>query len=288
MIFAWQPMDQESFADIVGLLGPHIVRIGEIHWVKVRTCFYRPMLPMREYRPEAVHAPWPAQLGGVQYAVPEGVESNSFVNYLIFDKVRDYSLAVLDRDRRRQVRLATREFELRSLSDVEAFKREAYPVYLSFYSRTHYQVGSGRRDPSRFAGWAEALFKIQGALIIGAYRQGTLAGVSTSYLTDGTLFYASFFCDDESMKRHLPGLMLHTVLESAAASQNVQQVFVGMFKGQRGLDDFYLQRGARLVRQPARLEINPVTRILLHAFLPKRYAQLLGHLPDDKAGLVSK
>ncbi len=281
MSFAWQRMDPPTFAACVSLLGPKIVQSGDMHWVEVRPYFYRPLLPLQEYQPGSISTPWLARLGGLQYAVKPGTEGNSFLNSLVFDQISTYSLANLDRDRRRQVRLATREFTISPLLNVEEFKRQAHPVYLSFYERTRYQVGARRQDPAFFAEWAEALFKIPRVLILGAYRQGALVGVSTSYLTGTTLFYATFFCDDESVKRHLPGLMLHTVLESAAASPDVAQVFVGMFKGHTGLDDFYLQRGAKLVSQPARLEINPLARFFLQKFMAKQYAQLLGHLPDQ-------
>jgi len=53
-----------------------------------------------------------------------------------------------------------------------------------------------------------------------------------------------------------------------------------MFKNNRGLDDFKILRGATLVQQRARLEVNPVTRMLLKKFLPGQYAQLLGRLPE--------
>lgn len=287
MTFTWKPMSNEDFVAFVGLLSPRIVQVGDIYWNEVRTFFYRPLLPRVEYHPDAVRPPLLSRLGGVQYPVPTGAEANSHLNWLLFDETHNYSVSCLDKNRRRQVKLAAQEFTIRPVTDVAEFKQQAYPVYLSFYERTQYKVGANRRDAAYFAQWADALFKIPGVLILGAYRNGTLGGVSLSYLVKDTVFYATFFCDQDALERYLSDLMLHTARASAAVAPGVKQVVVGMYKGIRGLDDFYLLRGAKLVKQRARLEVNPLARLVLQTFLPTQYAQLLGHLPEKQIGAAT-
>ena len=282
MTFTWKPLTIEEFVAFAGLLGPRIVRVGDLCWGEIRTCFYRPLEPLLEFHPEAVRPPLLSKVGGIQYAVPPGVEANSHLNWLIFDQTSAYSLASLDKNRRRQARLAARDFVLRPITEVGEFKQHAYPVYLSFYARTGYKVGAGRRDFAVFSEWADAVFRIPHILILGAYHQGKLGGVSISYQIHDTVIYATFFCDDQALDLYLSDLMLHTVRESAAVAPGVSRVFVGMYKGNRGLDDFYLLRGAKLVRQRARLEINPLARFLLQKFLPHQYRLLLGHMPDHQ------
>lgn len=274
-------MAEEDSAAFAGLLGPRVVRVGDTLWGEVRTFFYRPLFPFAEHRPEVVRPPRLSALGGVQYAVSPEAKSNSVLNWLLFDRTSDYTLASLDKNRRRQVKLAAREYSIRQLTDVGEFKLQAHPLYLSFYERTRYKVGARRRDPVYFAAWAEALFRIPNVLVLAAYRNGALGGISLSYQVRDTVYYATFFCDSAALDQHLSDLMLHTVRESAAVAPGVRQVFVGMFKGIRGLDDFYLHRGAKLVRQRAWLQINPLARLLLEKCLPKQYAQLLGNLPDQ-------
>lgn len=271
-------MSAENFAGFVGLLGPRIVRAGDMYWGEVRPCFYRPLLPLRAHDPATVRPPALATVGGVQFAVASPEHANSTLNCLVFDRTTEYSPAQLDKNRRRQVRLAAKEFTLRPITDPEEFKRTAHPVYLSFHNRTGYKVGAERRDPARFAAWADTLFRFPHVLVLGGYRAGVLGGVSLTYRVGSTVFYATFFCDDASLEAYLSDLMLHTVREAAAASPEVSEVYAGMFKGVRGLDDFYLHRGARLIRQPARLQINPLTRVLLSRLLPRQFAQLQGHL----------
>lgn len=284
MTFNWKSLSDKDFATLSGLFGSKIVLVGGVYWIEVRSFFYRPLLPLPVHHPLSVRAPVSARLGAYQYPVKSEDEANSALNLLMFEEARAYSLDSLDKKRRRQVKLAAKEFEVRPVTDVEEFKRQAHPVYLSFYERTHYTVGAKRRDPAYFSAWADAIFAIPNVLILGAYREGVLGGVSLSYLINDTVFYATFFCDDEALKRYLSDLMLHSVRELAATSPEVRQVFASMFKGIRGLDDFYLLRGAALVRQPARLEINPVTNLLLKRCLPKQYRQLLGQVDVPRGG----
>jgi hypothetical protein len=253
-----------------------------MHWGEVRRFFYRPLLPLREHQPGTIRPPFLAAVGGAQYAVPAGVAANSCLNCLVFDETRDYSVAKLDKNRRRQVKLAAKEFVIRPMADLEEFKRQAHPVYLSFHDRTGYKVGAGRRDPAQFAAWAEKVFRVPSVLVLGGYREGVLGGVSLTYRVGSTVFYATFFCNDGALERYLSDLMLHTVRESAAVDPDVTHVYAGMFKGVRGLDDFYLHRGAKLLRQPARLEINPLTRTLLQKFMPRQFSQLLGELSAEQ------
>lgn len=282
MPFLWNELSAEEFASFVGLLGPKIVSAEGLHWGEVRRFFYRPLLPLREFDPATIRPPRLAALGGVQYAVAAGPQANSWLNWLAFDRAPEYSITTLDKNRRRQVRLAARDFVIRPVTDPEEFRRQAHPVYLSFQNRTGYKVGAERRDPAAFARWTDALFASPKVLVLGGYREGVLGGVSLTYRHGSIVFYATFFCDDGALERCLSDLMLHTVRESAAVSPGVTHVYAGMFKGIRGLDDFYLHRGARLIRQPARLEINPLAGFLLRNLLPGQFARLLGHLTEEQ------
>ena len=282
MTFSWKPMSDEDFITFAGLLGPKIVRVDDLNWAEIRTCFYRPLQPLQEFHPDSIRPPLLSLLGGIQYPVPPEVEANSHLNWLIFDETRGYSLASLDKNRRRQVRMADREFSIRPITDVNVFKQQAFSVYRSFYERTGYKAGASRRDPAIFSDWADAVFRIPHVLILGAYHNGKLGGVSLTYQINDTVIYATFFCDNHALDLYLSDLMLHTVRESAAIAPDVRHVFVGMYKGNRGLDEFYLLRGAKLVRQRARLKINPLAKFLLQKFLPRQYRQLLGHLPDQQ------
>lgn len=283
MTFQWKSLEDREFVTLAGLLGSKIVLVSGVYWIEVRAFFYRPLFPLSEHHPGSVRTPAPALLGACQYPVGPKDEANSALNLLIFEQTRDYTAATLDKNRRRQVKLAAKEFEIRQITDVEEFKRQAHPVYLSFYERTRYQVGAKRRAPAHFSAWAEGIFKVPNVLILGGYRNGELGGVSLSYLIKDTVFYATFFCNDQALELYLSDLMLHSVRELAATSSAVRRVYASMFKGARGLDDFYLLRGATLVHQPARLEINPVAKLLLKTCLPKQYRQLLGQVSNPHA-----
>jgi len=280
----WVQMSTAEFGAFEGSLGTEVVEVNGVYWIKVRPLFYRPLLPAHEYMPDSISAPLAARLGGFQYGVTVQNEANSFLNLLLFEKPADYSLESLDYNRKRQVKLASKQFTIRAMTDINEFKTKAYPVYLSFYDRTKYQFGAERRDPEVFSRWADKLFQMPKVLVLGGYREGELGGVSLSFWVGNTVIYATFFCDQESLRLNLSDLMLHTVREAAARVPKLRNIFVGMYKGQKGLDGFYLLRGCKLVRQPAMLRINPLVKFLLMRFRPADYQKLLGNFDTNDAG----
>jgi hypothetical protein len=265
-----------EFAGFERILGQQVFPVRGSYWKRVRLLFYRPLLPFQEFEPGSAGFPFLAFLGGVQHAVPLAEQGNSFLNYLMFEDAQAYVLDSLDYNRKRQVKQAAKKFEVRPVSDINEFKEKAYPAYLSFLERTQYQYGSRRKDRSFFCQWADKLFKIPQAVILGGYREGVLNGVSVSLLVEGTLCYTMFFCDTESLRLGLSDLMLHSVRQAVAESRCANRIFAGLYKGGKGLDDFYLLRGCQLVKKPALLRLNPVAGFLLKCCWPAYYARLSG------------
>jgi len=276
-------MALEDYVAFQKLMGLNVVQVKGTYWCEVRPFFYRPLPMSQVIHQGSTSMPFGAKFCGAQYAVPPEAKANSFLNRLSFENNGDYSLDSLQRNWKRKVRLASKDLIIRPILTASEFKQAAHPAYLSFYERTRYKVRSERRDPAYFANWTDALYRIPNILVLGGFRDRHLGGVSLTFLKDRTLFYATFFCDDDSLKLHLPDLMLHAVRESAAASPDISEVFASMYKGGNGLDAFYVSRGAKIVRQPAHLELNPLAGLIIRNFFPRQYAQLLGQLADVPA-----
>ena len=273
------PERRMSLAELAAfeeILGKRPVPGGSNRWSPVRPFFFRPLPRFQEIPKDRVKPPWFSRLGGYQHVVPAGNESNSFINCLMFEHPSSYSLASLDYNRKRQVRLAARHFDIRPMEEVEDFKRKAYPVYLSFLERTRYQYGSQRKDESVFRWWADQVFKSGKVNVLGGFRQDVLGGVSMSLLVEDTLHFSMFFCDTDSLRLGLPDLMLHAIRLLAAGNPQIARIFVGMHRGGGGLDDFYRLRGCSIVRKPARLYLNPVTNLVLRHVFRNQFARLQG------------
>jgi hypothetical protein len=103
-------------------------------------------------------------------------------------------------------------------------------------------------------------------------------------LVEDVLIYATFFCNTESLGFHVHDLMLHSIREWAAQSQNIRYIFTGMYEAGKGTADFYLQRGCGIIKKPALYRINRLTLVLLKTLMPKKYEQLCGHYERTKEG----
>lgn len=280
MTYSWQKMRIEEYAAYQGSTGERIVKAGQLYWRRVRPFFYRPLLPFTEHSPDTVCPPTPGFFGGYQYAVSSGQKANSLINLLMYEDVEQYSEAVLDRHKRNQIRSAAKEFYIRPIESAAEFKKEAYPVYLSFYERTHYGHKSERRYRSSFSRWADTIYRFAKVAILGAYRDGHLGAVNISELVGDTLLYSTGFCDSDSLRRHVTSFFLHSVLEAAANCEGVKSVFAGPYKyqGRQGVDRFFFERGCSLVQKPAMVRLNPVTMALVRCFLPHEHRKLNGRI----------
>ena len=286
MSIHWQKMTTTEFAAFDGILGRHSIVVDGIFWTEVRPLFYRPLSPYQQISAGQVKLPASAWLGGFQHAVPPTENSNSFMNLLLFQQAETYSLESLSVQHRRQVKAAAKQIVVRPITDREEFKAGAYATYLSFYERTRYPFGSQRINRDVFNWWADELFKVPKALILGGFLQGRLSGVSISLLVEETLRYPTVFCNTESLRAHLSSFMLHAVRAAVAEQRCARRIFVGLCKAgsERSVDQFYLQRGCDQVRLPSRLQLNPLTAFGLKKFASETYGRLIGNIKDIEDG----
>ena len=252
--------------------GEGIVCHKGIQWRRVRPFFYRPLLPVQVFDP-GLSGPALARLGGMQYAVANQAAANSKLNLLVFENASEYSVDKLDRFERRDIRRALKTFRVNQILDASEFKREGFAVYRSFFKRTGYRYKTERRTESGFATWAEAVFnRPNPPLVLGAFRQGTLAAVAMGYQVDSTFLYFSFFCDTDSLKLHVTGLMLHAMRQTATAC-GANEIFIGL---RTKSSDFYIGRGCSVRAQPAKLVLNPIARLVIRRYLPRTFTALSG------------
>jgi hypothetical protein len=267
-------MTADEYAALQVAMGAKVVSSGGLWWRAVRPFFYRPLLPFRELSPDRAAYPALARLGGAQHLVPGGVPANSSMTLLVFDDPQSYSLESLDKSRRRDLRRSMERFVVKRLTDVDDFSTSAHPVYLSFYERTKYAYKSDRTDPRRFAEWARTLMRFPKVCVLGAYRGDELVAVGVSYVVEDTLLIPSIFAETSALAELVSESVLHTMRAQVVGVRGVNLIFAAMAGMERGLDNFYLLRGARLESKPAWLSLNPLVSIVLRALRPDSYRRL--------------
>lgn len=270
------PITVDEFAALETANGGRTILRDGVHWKAVRPFFYQPLIPWMEYPAGSVRGPIQGALGGWQHVVCPGEPANSSLKFLAFSNLKGYKPEALDYNRRRQLKIAMKRFEVREMEDREELARAGYPVYLSFFSRTGYDYFSSRTRQDVFEAWAHRLFDCGRLLIQGAYDAGQLCGLSFSYLFGSTLAYVTFFANDEAQKHFVSDLMLHKVREAGGLHSGVSTVLATRYKGGTSLDKFYLMRGAEIVVKPSLLRINPAANLMLRSFFPSRYQAVWG------------
>jgi len=200
------------------------------------------------------------------------------MSFLIFTDRGDYFLNVLRSKQRRQVRWAEERFTVSELTDRAMFKEQAHPVYTAFHARTQYRFLAERIKKSNFDRWADTVFEYKPSLILGAWRGTDLCAVSIAHAIEDTLIYSTFFGREQALRDHVASLLLHMVRQRASQDGGIAQVYAGMPKTAkaRGVDDFLIRRGCRVVTKPTALWLNPASKLLLRWFMSDQYALMRG------------
>jgi hypothetical protein len=278
-------MSLQEYAGLQQAVGEKIVCVGGQWWRRVRSYFFRPLLPFQEFPARSRELPSTAWLGGVQHVVPCGQQANSTMSFLMFIDGGDYSVDSLRSKPRRQVRLAEEQFSVSLLTDRALFKEQAFPVYTEFYARTRYRYLAERSKKQNFDRWADAIYDYRTSLILGAYRGSQLCAVSIAHAVEDTLIYSTVFATAEALRDHVSSLLLHTVRLKAREDGSIARVYAGMPKTSEahGIDEFLMRRGCQMMTKPAYMWLNPASKLLLRWFLSGQYARLRG----DRVGSES-
>jgi len=274
----WESMSIDEYADFQQAVGADVVKTAGVWWRKTRPFYYQPLFPLLEAAPDTIRPPFQATIGGYKHMVPSGHMANSRMNYFIWDDVHEYSIETLNRKKRWSIRDGMKSVAIKPVDDFEEFITSGYQAYLSFQSRTQYHYKTERIYKGQFKKWAEILFRYPAVKILGAYYKGTLCAIDISYLIKNVLIEATFFSNTEHLKYKVSDVMVHALRESAAACPGVQCIYKGPVTGQRGLDEFKLMRGCKIVSKPAYYNINPISRYLVEKLMPNEYKKLTGKM----------
>lgn len=283
-----EQMNVGDFADFQRRLGLRVIQVHGLYWREVRPFFYRPLLLFRDHSADFVDVPPGARLGGCQFLVPPDEPGNSSIEFLEFSNPQGYSIATLDYNRKRQVKLASNQLIIRRILNVDEFKEKAYPVFNAFYDRTHFSFQPERRHKHFFCRWADDVFGTVANLVLGAYLEDELGAVSISQWVEDTFLYSTYFATNQFLRLHASDFMLHSVRQIAAGCSGLKRVFAGLYRGGNGHDNFYLLRGCDIVSRRALLQVNPLSALLLRCFAPVQYRRLWGRPQPDGSGLSAK
>ena len=274
-------MTIDQYAQLEQQTGIPVIKKGDIYWREVRPFFYRPLLPFETYPIEKTSELFPFW-NMIQFPVEEESRANSALNMIVIDDIQAYSIETLHKDRRRDVRKAIKNgVTIKQIHDAESFIPEAYPVYLSFYGRTHYGHHKDRNERETFAKWVRTLTSFEDVYLLGAYLNNELTAILVYCIVDRILVGKSLINSEKSIHSRAPDLLLHYTREEIAKKANIDLIFTGMLLREQGINNFKLWRGAKILSLPAYLKMPFPAKPILKALKKAEYEFLIGKTPES-------
>jgi hypothetical protein len=277
---SWPPMSVERFAALEGAAGLKISKQSDIYWREVRPFFYRPLAPFCKYDPQKTKRQF-RLLAAFQHAVTEGQPSNSYLNFIVFDDLRNYDPGKLHRNAQRNLKAAKKNnLTAARISEEKEFVERGYELYLSFYKRAKYKFATHRTRKEGFAEWAHSLFQFPDMIVLGAYQGDELLGFEMSCRVQDTVVLKTMVHSDKGLELRAPDLILHQWRVAAREDPGIAMIYDSGLST-RGIDEYKLRRGAKVVAEPAYLHANPVLLGVVKKFGRDNYKRLVGFAPDE-------
>lgn len=244
--------------------GEKYIKVNDIWWGQVRGFFYRTIFPFHVYDDHVVKPPTPAYLGGYQYSNQDAKCSNSYLNYIIFDDVCNYSIDKLSYNVRWSIKKASKVACIKRIDDLRELQEEGHNIYVSFYNRTGYAFNKKRIQKDYYDEWARNLFNNKKIVLLGAYINEKLVAMSTMALVEDVAVWMSSISHSDFLKHNITDLMLHAQREFISHFDNVKFMYAGMCGAEKSVDDFKLIRGGKIIKNPAYYYISPMAKIYLN------------------------
>jgi hypothetical protein len=272
---SWVPMSIDRYAALESAAGLKVTKQGDVFWQQVRPFFYRPLAPYCGYD-QAATARQFGKLAAFQHGVLNGQPSNSYLNFIVFDDLRNYDPGKLHRNAQRNLRAAQKNGLVAArLADEKQFVEQGYELYLSFYRRAKYEFATQRTRKEGFAQWARALFQFPDMPILGAFQGDKLLGFEMSCRIGDTVIRKTMVHSDKGLELRAPDLLLHHCRVAAREDPSITLVYDSGLST-HGIDEYKLRRGAHVTAIPAYLHVNPILLGLIKKFGSTSYQRLGG------------
>jgi hypothetical protein len=273
-------MTLERYAAFELATGGTAIKAGDIWWHQVRPFLYRPLLPFKAY--DSTDVGEIRRIGAFQHAVLNGQAHDTYLNPIVFDELHAYDIKTLRKGVRGQIKKALQSaVTVSRIVDEDEFCEKGYPAYLSFFERTRYSFEAGRRQKEGFARWARTVLEFNEVVVLGSFAGSELLSFEISCLVEGALILVTIVNSGEALRLCVPDLLLHFTRTSAGRQPEIRMIFDSMLTQSRGINEFKLLRGARVLALPARLHMPRPLVWLVRRSSPSVYSRLHGFDADQ-------
>jgi len=269
-------MTIEEYAELERVTGGSVHRIGSMWWQKVRTLFYRPLLPFKTFDPDNVCRE-SIRSGVFQHAVKDGASYNSFLNLCMFLHPQEYSLESLNKKARGKITRAERKhLEIVEITQETPLVDSAFKVFVSFHDRTQYSYRSDRVKRAAFVNWYNTLLTFPGPEIHGVLLGEQLISFYVTCLVEDVFVFKSTVNSRKALSLHAADYGLHFQRSRAANEGNIKMLYAGRLLQSDGINRFKIERGAEILALPAYIHIHPFFLKSIKVLKKETFQRILG------------
>jgi hypothetical protein len=161
------------------------------------------------------------------------------------------------------------------ITNAAEFAEPAYPVYCSFYHRTHYGFRSDRVRKEAFRDWVRTLFQFPEVVVLAASTPTEMVAFSICFLVDDVIIGKSLVTSDKALDMAASDALYHAC-RMAARESSATLIYEGLMNQNPGLNKFKVDRGARILALPSIIRAPDLLLQCMHRFIPNGYSRMVG------------
>jgi hypothetical protein len=255
----WSGLSFEQLCD-EELAGLELAAGARVHfhkgvwWKSAKPFFCRTLFTLTEVDH---HSSWPhplsAPLGFLHIARTDSPSNGSYP-VMLRERIPDYSLAQLSKDRRYFVRHSLTNFDIRIASRTDLL-RNGYKVYAEWSNRV--QWGLRNSKPERFETWIARAFRTKHT-VLAAYRGTEMAAFALVRVVGRTAVLQTV-ASHGAYLRYFPNDGLYHAFLCISRQTGVDRALFGAPSTKHSQNEFKLHYGS-MKRFPCYVWINPLLR----------------------------
>jgi len=245
-----------------------------VWWRRIRLFFYQPAFFFQPIEPKSSSPLKQKALIGYHHVVPDTFESNSYFKMLIHRNVEEYSIDMLSRETKKNLKRADKYLNIKEIIDIKDLLNDGYETYVSFRKRTNW--GYDKSNYRIFSQWITKAFALKKRVFLGVYFNDKLIAYCDPYTVEGMAYIGVIISHSEYLIYRPNDLMLNTFLAICKNSPDVTTANIGPASLKPSLDQFKMKYGFETVKYPTYVWLNPFVKPLLKKLYIKKYKQLFG------------
>jgi hypothetical protein len=255
-------------------LGRRIHFSKGVWWQETKPFFYTPVQQFEPFDPlNSAPKLW-LSWGGYYHVVSDKIQANGFIILNEISAPSSFSLEILNKNARYEIRKGLAKLEIKQLTNLEQFLNEGFQIYRSWLNRT--PDAREKKSDKEFKIWFTKLFNQSHNLFLGAFYENQLVSFIIADAFENIAYLRYSYSHSEFNNLFPSSVLNYAYIMICTQDNSIKKITNGLRSHRDSLNKFKLKNGYQHITYPAFIKINPLVRPFAKIIFPRQFKRLMG------------